>query len=204
MLILSPVRRGAYVRPQTHLYEKCDLFFPLGKFSFEVLICQMAKHPFYQIWAISVNLRVPLPNTHLYTHSFPFSGLSISKYREISWDVAWSSVMVSMAFTETTSSHLVSDGQTVVITVMTPRPKRTQLLLLPSQRAPPTLPWPCVSEGKFRSSQPHGLFFSTVLPLERYRTSRDWATGFLPRDSPASKLTSALTFFSLQAQGTFM
>lgn len=111
------------------------------------------KHPFCQIWALSVNLRVRLPSTHPYTHSVPFSG--VREYQQVQM------------------------GQTG----MSPgRPARSSQLLLRHLMA--------------LSSQ---LF----LHLGKYRTSRDWATGFLPRDSPASKLTSALSS-PYKAQGTFI
>lgn len=111
------------------------------------------KHPFCQIWALSVNLGVRLPSTHPYTHSVPFTGV--------------------------TEHQQVQMGQ--------------------KGMSPGRLAW----SSRLLLRHLTALSSQLFLCLGRYKTSRDWATGFLPRDSPASKLTSALSS-PYKAQGTFI
>lgn len=171
-------------------------FFPVANSLLKSSSARWRKHPFYQFWAISVNLRVPLPNTHLYTHSFPFSGLR--EYQQAQVDQLGCRLVLCHGLHGIYWDNLFPFGLRLSDHGdhgHDPMSKRTQLLLLPSQRAPPTLPWPCASEGKFRSSQPHGPFFSIVLPLERYRTSRDWPQdSFLGIHQPLNLLLLWLSF----------
>lgn len=161
-------------------------------------------HPVCQIWAMLTSLRAPLSATFTHVHT-----PSLSQGLESASEDSWNRLGCLLVLCHVSPSwHFLRHPIPVWCPAARPgwswswlhvwkrRPLWTPLLL-PSQGAPPTLPWLSASPGKLPRalsawSSHKAVSSQRLLYLERY-SSRDWATGFLPRRSPACKLPSALS-----------